>query len=155
MATSMFYPPHEPRVQTKGYVAIRKYLVVTADSPCRICSVRRSTLAVASQNPAGASELEVHHAVVEWSLTNSVDLGRFNERVVRAHRAVAGHDRLYDQDFSQSLMAQWIDHHPDNLWVLCDVHHRHHAVGVHGITGPVWSAQALVKDGYLVRPELF
>jgi hypothetical protein len=39
-----------------------------------------------------------------------------------------------------------VDHSPDNLWVLCDVHHRHKFVGIHAITYPIWGPQDLVNS---------
>jgi len=29
----------------------------------------------------------------------------------------------YKKDFTADDIADWVDHSPDNLWVLCDVHH--------------------------------
>jgi hypothetical protein len=38
-----------------------------------------------------------------------------------------------------------VDHGFDNLWVLCDVHHRHKFVGIHAITYPIWRPQDVVN----------
>lgn len=55
---------------------------------------------------------------------------------------------MYDHDFTQQEMLDWIDHGRDNLWVLCDVHHRHKYVGIHAITYPIWGPQDILKAGF-------
>jgi len=50
----------------------------------------------------------------------------------------------------------WVDHSPDNLWVLCDVHHRAKYFGIHEITYPIWCPMDLLDpefDDY-VRKQL-
>lgn len=50
-------------------------------------------------------------------------------------------------------MRAWIDHHPDNLMVLCDVHHRHAGVGIHAVTAPIWRVQPLLGARTRARLE--
>lgn len=42
-----------------------------------------------------------------------------------------------------------VDHSADNLWVLCDVHHRHKWVGIHHISYPMWAPQDLLKPEFV------
>ena len=50
---------------------------------------------------------------------------------------------------TQKQILDWVDHDEDNLWVLCDVHHRHVFVGIHAITFPIWGPQDLVNEELL------
>jgi hypothetical protein len=41
-----------------------------------------------------------------------------------------------------------VDHSEDNLWVLCDVHHRAAFLGIHEITYPIWSPADMLIDDF-------
>lgn len=41
-----------------------------------------------------------------------------------------------------------MDHSPDNLWVLCNVHHRAKYLGIHEITYPIWSPMDLLRPDF-------
>lgn len=142
----VWYPPHAPRKETPEYKAVHHKLVVEMDLPCLVCGVRNSTLKDPAKNPYKARQLETHHHNIEWALANSVDLDKFNN-IIFPHLQ-AKHPERYTQPFTQQELLDWIDHSPDNLWVLCDFHHRHSEVGIHSITGPIWGVQDLLKDDY-------
>jgi len=142
------YPAHAPRTATAAYRRAHHQLVVARDLPCLVCGVRQSTLHDPAANPHGATAMETRHHVVEWALTNAIDLAKFNARIVAAHRARRPDDPKYARDFTQAEMEAWIDHDPDNLWVLCDRCHRSPQRGIHALTYPIWTAQDLVRDGY-------
>jgi hypothetical protein len=148
----VFVPGHDPRTASAGYRAMHDHLVKELDRPCIACGVRNSTLDDQDQNPFGATQMETHHKTVEWSLINAIDLDKFNQRIVLRFRHYSPHDPKYDQDFTQEQMEDWIDHDEDNIWVLCDVHHRHKWVGIHSVTGPIWGPQDLIKPGYRYTP---
>lgn len=148
----VFYPPHSPRTESPAYAKVHKRLTKQLDLPCIVCGVRNSTLSDPTANWAQAKAIETHHHVVEWALQNAIDVAKFNARIVAFHRAKPHHDPMYDTDFTQQQMLDWIDHHPDNLWVICDVHHRHSEVGIHSVTYPVWGAQDLIADGFQYTP---
>ena len=149
-----FYPPHAPRNESAAYAAIHQRLVHQEDRACLVCGVRNSTLADPRHNLFGAGAMETHHALIEWSLAGAVDLAKFNAEVVAKFRLEKPEEPLYRRPFSRAQMDAWIDHHPDNLWVLCDVHHRHKGVGIHAISGPIWGAQPLLRARYeLGSPE--
>lgn len=149
---AVYYPPHAPRTETAAYRAIHKHLVVDLDLACIACGVRNSTILNPTYNKVGAKAIETHHHVVEWALTNYIDLAKFNERIVAHFRATQPHDAKYDHDFTQQEMVDWIDHDPANLWVVCDVHHRHSLVGIHAVTFPIWAPQDLLLDGIEYTP---
>lgn len=153
LTEDVFYPPHPPRTETSEYKAIHKKLVHELDLPCLVCGVRQSTLEDSSQNRWGARALETHHHHIEWALAGAIDLGKFNARIVLAYRKRPGHHEQYDSLFTQEQLLAWVDHDPDNLWVLCDVHHRHKGVGIHAISGPIWGTQDLVLDNFKLTPE--
>jgi hypothetical protein len=154
----VFYPPHAPRKATPEYRAMHKKLVVDQNRPCLACGVTNSILkdlttrADLQKNPDGAKQIETHHRIVEWSLTNAIDLEKFNHRVLAGMRRHHPGDLRYQNDFTQQQMVDFIDHDEENIWVLCDVHHRHSFVGIHSITGPIWGPQDLLKPGYQYTP---
>lgn len=153
----VLYPPHAARTQTAAYTAIHRYLVHERKLPCIVCGVTADTLHDPAHNPFGATALETHHHMVEWALSNAIDVEKFNSRVVRMLHArnpndpryADPRDARYARRFTREEMVAWIDHDPDNLWVLCDVHHRHRDVGIHMISGPIWGAQDLLLPEYL------
>jgi hypothetical protein len=149
----VFYPPHEPRTESKAYAAIHRHLVRELDLPCIACGVRNSTLGDPAKNPAKARAMETHHHVIEWALMNAIDLQKFNERIVALHRAQDPNSPKYNHDFTEQEMKDWVDHDPDNLWVVCDVHHRHELVGIHSITYPIWGPQDLIRPDYVYTPD--
>ncbi len=139
------YPHHAPRTESAEYRALREQMVVVEDLACLVCGVRQSTLSDPAHNPHGARQMEVHHRLVEWALTGAVDLDRFNRLVVARLRAKRPDDPTYAADMTQAEMEAWIDHGRGNAWVLCDVHHRSPAMGIHSITYPLWTVQDLVR----------
>lgn len=147
---AVFYPAHDARTESPAYAKAHHHLVVVLDLPCLVCGVKNSTLGDTTVNKVGAHDMETHHHVVEWALQNAIDLGKFNERIWPALQA--RHPGTYPAPFTQQTMLDFIDHSEDNLWVLCDVHHRHSLVGIHSITGPIWAAQDLVRDDFEYTP---
>ena len=138
-----FYPAHDVRTESSAYTRTRRIMVEHEDLPCRVCEVRHSTLRSRAHNVYGAKAMETHHHIIEWAHANAIDVERFNDQVVGMLR---GRDAAkYGRRFSRAEMVAWIDHDRDNLWVLCDVHHRHRWFGVHAISGPVWQAQVLMR----------
>ena len=147
------YPGHAARRSSPEYVKAHNYLVKKLDLPCLACGVRNSTLKDPTQNRLGAKQMETHHHIIEWALANAIDLDKFNQRVVGQLRAKRHHDPVYDKDFTQTQLLEWIDHHQDNLWVLCNVHHRQALLGIHEITFPIWGPQDLVRDDFVYIPS--
>lgn len=149
---AVFYPAHSPRTESPAYAKVHHHLTVELDLPCITCGVKNSTLNT-PDNKVGAKAIETHHHIIEWALQNAIDLKKFNERIVAFHRAKNPQDPKYDHDFVQQEMLDWIDHDVDNLWVLCDVHHRHSLVGIHSVTYPIWGAQDLIQEGFEYTPK--
>lgn len=153
------YPGHAARKSSPEYVKIHKELTKKRDLACLACGVKNSILQDPksrndpAKNPHGAKQMETHHHIVEWALANALDLKKFNERVVKHMRYRPHHDPIYDKDFTRDQMLEWVDHHPDNLWVLCDVHHRGALFGIHEITFPIWGPQDLVRDDFEYIPS--
>lgn len=143
-----FYPDHDERHETPEYKKIHKKLVYDLDLPCLICGVKNSTLKNPDENPFGAKRMETHHHVVEWALQNAVDVTKFN-KILRPHLAHRHPDKPeYQKDFTKEQIRAWVDHSEDNLWVLCDVHHRAKYLGIHEITFPIWSPMDLFRDDF-------
>lgn len=148
----IFYPPHSPRTESSAYEKVHHHLTVELNLPCITCGVRNTTLNDLTQNKVNAKAIETHHHIIEWALQNAIDLKKFNERIVAFQRAKDPQNPKYDHDFIQQEMLDWIDHDVDNLWVLCDVHHRHSLVGIHSVTYPAWGPQDLIRSDFELTP---
>lgn len=144
-----FYPAHDKRLETKEYKAAHHHLAVELDLPCLVCGVKNSTLKDKAQNRYGAKQMETHHHVIEWSLANAIDPAKFN-KIILPHLKVR-HPQNPDYRkaaFDAQDVADWVDHSEDNLWVLCDVHHRAAYLGIHEITYPIWCPMDLLRDDF-------
>ncbi len=154
-----FYPEHNKRKTSSGYRDIHHKLVVEENRPCLICGVTHELLSDSTKkqdkklNPYSAKQMEAHHHIVEWSLANAIDIDKFNN-TMRIHLMNKHKDTpLYQKKMSQQDILDWVDHSPDNLWILCDVHHRHSYFGIHHITYPNWAPQNLFTEEFLDAVE--
>jgi hypothetical protein len=86
--------------------------------------------------------------MIEWSLMNAVDPDKFRRVLLPNLRRKHAGKPEYQKDFTTEDIAAWVDHSPDNLWVLCDVHHRHKYLGIHAITYPIWGPQNLLIEDF-------
>lgn len=145
-----FYPPHDVRTESPQYKVAHDDLVRKKDLPCLACGVRQSTLKDPKQNPFGAVQMETHHHIIEWALANAIDPDKFNARVLPGllRRNPSKYASMKSGMTKQQIL-DWVDHDEDNLWVLCDVHHRHVFVGIHAITFPIWGPQDLLDQDML------
>lgn len=153
-----FYPPHDQRTESADYAAIHRQMTVADDKRCLVCGVQHSTLGDPNKNPFGAVQMETHHHTIEWALANAIDPAKFNQHIrpglLRlSENRPAGLSKLYTKfdaayanDMDAQTIADWVDHAFDNLWVLCDIHHRHKFVGIHAITFPIWGPQDVVNQ---------
>jgi hypothetical protein len=143
-----FYPAHDKRTESSKYAAVHKKLCITLDLPCLVCGVKHSTLSDPKENRYQAKAMETHHHIIEWALANAIDEIRFNKaiRPNLAHRHPENPD--YKKDMSLQQIKDWVDHSEDNLWVLCDVHHRHKYLGIHEISYPIWCPQDMLSPSF-------
>jgi hypothetical protein len=165
-----YYPPHDKRSESPEYAKVHHQMTVADDKHCLVCGVTHSTLGDVSKNPFGAIQMETHHHTIEWALANAIDPAKFNQHILPGlRRALEDReaspdyaqksplykefDAKYAADMSADDIKAWVDHAADNLWVLCDVHHRHKYVGIHAITYPIWGPQDVV-DATTVAEEL-
>lgn len=165
-----FYPAHDKRAESPAYAKVHHQMTVVEDRHCLVCGVQHSTLGDPAKNPFGAIAMETHHHTIEWALANAVDPASFNTHILPGLRRQAQQrkqqpgyaqvnavykefDDDYGADMSGDRIKEWVDHSPDNLWVLCDVHHRHKFVGIHAITYPIWGPQDVV-DAELIAQEI-
>jgi hypothetical protein len=151
-----FYPAHDPRRETPEYKETHRRLAIEQDRPCLICGVRNSTLKDKAHNLYGAKQMETHHHVLEWALANAIDAVKFNKILLPRLRARHPNKEQYKKGaFTADEVKVWVDHDEDNLWVLCDVHHRAKYFGIHEITYPIWGPVDLLRDDFedYVRQE--
>jgi hypothetical protein len=144
-----FYPKHEKRRASAEYRNVHQTLIRAHG--CLICGVTYETLNRSKTdlklNPYGAKQLETHHHIIEWALANAIDPDKFNALLFPNLKA--RHPDRYTQPLNEKEIKDWVDHSPDNLWVLCDVHHRAKWFGIHEITQPIWGPQDIFDDQYL------
>jgi hypothetical protein len=143
-----FYPAHDKRLETPEYKVVHHKLAVQLDLPCLVCGVRNSTLKDETKNRYGAKQMETHHHIIEWALANAIDKDKFNAIMLPtlAHRHPDKAE--YKRAFTDDDVRDWVDHSEDNLWVLCDVHHRAQYMGIHEITYPIWCPVDLLRDDF-------
>lgn len=143
-----FYPAHDKRLETPEYKKAHDHLIKTLDLPCMVCGVKQSTLKDPKHNTYGAKQMETHHHVIEWALANAIDTEKFNKillpHLAERHKANAE----YQTPFTPEQVSAWVDHSEDNLWVLCDVHHRAKFLGIHQITFPIWGPMHLLRSDF-------
>ena len=153
---SAFYPGHEARAETPEYKKVHDDLTGKKDLPCLVCGVKKSTLKDKKENPYGAKQMETHHHIVEWSLANAIDVAKFNKALRPNLANKHPQNPVYQKAMTAKDIADWVDHCPDNLWVLCDVHHRAKYFGIHEISYPIWAPMDLLQDNFseYVRNEL-
>ena len=156
-----FYPAHDQRKESPAYAKVHHQMTVIDDKRCLVCGVKHSTLNDPAQNPFGAIAMETHHHTIEWALANAIDADKFNQHILPGLRRTASQrpaglatvytefDTAYANPMTLDQIKQWVDHGADNLWVLCDVHHRHKFVGIHAITYPIWGPQDVVEQGLI------
>jgi hypothetical protein len=143
-----FYPKHAKRTETPEYKKVHRDMVNKKDLPCLVCGVQNSTLKDPKRNTYGAKQMETHHHVIEWALANAIDVGKFN-RIMRPNLAHKHPDNPdYKKQMSEQQVRDWVDHSSDNLWVLCDVHHRAKYFGIHEITYPIWCPMDLLEPDF-------
>lgn len=110
------YPEHPRRTESEEFIENRKKLHESG-AKCFI------------DNGYCEGQLEIHHNVIEWALSNAVDW----DKVKRDH----GFDHV-------DAMG--------NLLPLCHRHHQGVGTGIHKISYPAWIAQKYMKKEDL---ELF
>jgi hypothetical protein len=153
-------PEHEPRERDPHYKLFHaaKRRMRELDIPCWRCGVRYEDLVAKGEpateaNPLGAYQLEAHHADLEFSLLNAIDIGKWWGSSTREdakfmvesfsnvdgwlHRHPEFHAKPHDEIFLAYMESE------GNLQQLCDVCHRSKEQGIHHIPYPDWRARAV------------
>lgn len=120
---TIHYPAHDPRSDDPHYrdfEAYRRRHIKTAR-----CQFAVET-GDASECRGG---LELHHAHIEFSLQNGVDLARL--------------EHIYPGVSNPDDIGEWVNA-AQNLIFLCSWHHRGHG-GVHSAAASDWEASKFVK----------
>jgi hypothetical protein len=119
----MHYPEHGPRVGDPHYVDFNHYRKMHVGSAkCKFWD---------SANPEECTDrLELHHAFVEFALTNNVDFA------------------VLERDFpgisNPNEVGAWVESDQNFEW-LCSFHHRGHG-GAHTASASDFTAERYVKD---------
>jgi hypothetical protein len=128
-------PPHPPREDTPEYRQTHQLLVFDKDTPCKVCGVRRSTLDNPTKNTVGATDIETHHFPVALSLLDAVDWRKVHND--------------FPAVYNQHSLEVWVNS-PQNMLVLCDIHHRGTETGIHHLPTEEFSVMPYLFDGYRV-----
>lgn len=127
----ILYPEHLQRTESAEFRENKHHLVHDLGLGCWICGSRE--------------HLEIHHALVEWSLYASVDPAKVLE-TAKAFDPYGFTAADPDSPISSPDDAR-------NLLVLCAKHHRHPYFGVHTISMPIWISQRSAKDGVQITQD--
>ncbi len=163
-------PEHAPRSSDPAYKLFgkAKRLLKQHDIPCWRCGVHYGELVKRGEpatdaNPLAAYQLEAHHADLEFSLLNGVDVERW---WMASHPSGVNDVSALGLVQAFSNVDGWLARHPEyqarvagakpdawhakvftaymesegNLQQLCDVCHRSKDQGVHRIPYPDWRA---------------
>lgn len=120
---TMHYPEHPARASDPHYVDFEEYRRRTKESAQCAFAVR------VSDDSECHGTLELHHAHIEFSLQNGVDL----ERLEHQYPGVSRPDEV----------GAWIES-ADNLEWYCAYHHRGHG-GVHVASASDFEAEHFIK----------
>lgn len=121
----MHYPPHPARENDPHYCDFEAYRRRTKDTAqCAIGAHRGDFSECSLDKP-----LELHHAHVEFSLQNGIDLTWL--------------ERDYPGISDPSTVGAWVES-ADNLLWLCEFHHRGHG-GVHVASASDFEAEKYVR----------
>ena len=118
------YPPHEPREKDPHYKDFNHYRDSTkADAKCSIGEHR-------SDFSDCAGRLELHHAHIEFSLQNGVDL----KWLEVDYPGISNADEV----------GKWVES-ADNLLWICEKHHRG-VGGIHHASASDFEAEKYVRN---------
>lgn len=119
----MHYPEHPARTDDPHYVDFEAYRRRTKDTA-------RCVFAVSINSTAEcAGGLELHHAHIEFSLQNGVDLAVLEA----AYPGVSNPDQV----------GAWVESAENLIW-LCATHHRGHG-GIHTAAASDYEAERFVR----------
>jgi len=125
------YPAHGPRESDPHYKifnAAKHHLVHVLGVGCWIGGATLAQIKAGlpdGHRCSGATQLEAHHAVAEFSGLNEIDW----QKVARDFPQAGLHS---DEDFLRFAESE------AGLLILCDRHHRWPGSGIHSVTYPAW-----------------
>lgn len=135
------YPDHEPRKSDPQYTIFRKsrhHLIDVLGVGCWIGGATKAQITAglpSSHRCYGATGLEAHHSIAEFSGLNEVDWNKVAADFPNL-------DIHSDADFLQAAESE------GGLMILCSKHHRGPQTGIHSITYPVWALDRYAEDDW-------
>lgn len=122
---TVHFPPHPARTDDPHYRDFEAYRRRTKDTAQCVIGAHRGDFSECSLD----KPLELHHAHVEFSLQNGVDL--------------AWLEKDYPGISDPNTIGAWVES-ADNLLWLCEFHHRGHG-GVHVASASDFEAEKYVR----------
>ena len=125
-------PAHDVRKNSILFDATKKHLIEDLDTPCWVCGSKK--------------EREIHHFIVEMSLSNCIDWSK-----VQKDYPDFPNWHLIDQNNQDTFYFFYDD--VFNMRVLCIDHHRGNnkngkGMGIHNCVFPIWQIQKYCLDSY-------
>lgn len=139
------YPPHAPREQDVHYKVFhhaQHHLIHVLGAGCWIGGATLEQIKAglpAGHRCAGAIQLEAHHAIAEFAGLSEIDWRKVAKDFPQA-------DLHSDEDFLNYAESE------AGLLILCDLHHRHAARGIHAVTYPAWLLDRYADDDFEFLP---
>lgn len=127
-AYTLHYPAHPPRVSDPHYTDFNHYRRAHIRGARCAVGLHRADYSECSSGDTDQG-LELHHAHVEFSLQNGIDL--------------AWLENDYPGISDPTAVGAWVES-GDNLLFLCERHHRGHG-GVHVAAAADWEAEKYVR----------
>ncbi|MBS2531577.1 hypothetical protein KGQ20_02200 [Catenulispora sp. NF23] len=122
---TIHYPDHAPRESDPHYKDFEHYRATHVDTAACQFALDRG-----GDTTECAGGLELHHAIVEFSLANSIDLELL--------------ERDYPGISDPAKLGAWIES-GKNLAFLCAKHHRGHG-GIHHASASDWVAEKYIRN---------
>ena len=135
------YPPHAPRetdVNYKVFENAKHHLVHVLGIGCWIGGATLAQIKTGlpeKHRCHGATQIEAHHSVAEFSGLNEEDW----QKVASDFPQAGIHS---DEDFKRFANSE------GGLMILCDKHHRFAGTGIHSVTYPAWLLDRYVRDDW-------
>lgn len=140
------YPPHAPREQDSHYGVFhhaQHHLIHVLGVGCWVGGATLTQIKAGlpdGHRCHGATQLEAHHAVAEFSGLSEIDW----QKVAKDFPQAGIHS---DEDFLNFAESE------GGLMIICDKHHRGPNHGIHAITYPAWLLDRYARDDYEFLPD--
>lgn len=138
------YVDHPERKETPLYRRTRHHLIHVLKLRCYICGDW-------SESKKPSTSLESHHFFCEYAEMFDMDFAKFANSAQTLYNPQTGEHLGSAFDWNEVIKdpSLFVDS-PQNMMVLCHVHHVDRTFGIHFCPYPLWVRQKTAKDGVVV-----